>query len=71
MVKKDYLTRDIHESDRRKFNLQITEKEKNTIEILSPIIKQNRKTALFGLSANEIELLDKILYKIISNCKNS
>lgn len=71
MVKKDYLTREIHELDRRKFNLEITEKGKKTIELLSPIIKQNRKTALLGLSTNEIELLDKILYKIISNCKNS
>jgi DNA-binding MarR family transcriptional regulator len=71
MVKKDYLIRGMNELDRRKFNLEITEKGKNTIELLSPIIKQNRKTALFGLSANEIELLDKILCKIISNCKNS
>lgn len=71
MVKKDYLTRGMNELDRRKFNLQITEKGKKTIELLSPIIKQNRKTALFGLSADEIELLDQLLYKIITNCKNS
>lgn len=71
MVKKDYLTRGINELDRRKFNLEITEKGKTTIELLMPIIKQNRKTALRGLSNNEIELLDAILYKIISNCKNS
>lgn len=70
MVKKEYLTRTINEVDRRKFNLEITEKGKKTIELLTPVIHKNRQIALEGLSENEIELLDKILTKIISNCKN-
>jgi len=69
MVKKDYLTRKINESDRRKFTLEITEKGKNTIKLLSPVILKNRETALNGLSSEEIEMLDKILKKIIINCK--
>ncbi|MDR7209980.1 MarR family transcriptional regulator [Flavobacterium piscis] len=69
MVQKDYLTRQINESDRRKFNLEITEKGKKTIELLTPIIHKNREVPLEGLSENEIELLDKLLAKIISNCK--
>lgn len=69
MVKKDYLNRTIHKEDRRKFNLEITEKGKNTIDLLEPIIQTNRKTALNGLSLEEIELLDRILNKIITNCK--
>ncbi|MFH7010890.1 MarR family winged helix-turn-helix transcriptional regulator [Flavobacterium sp. FlaQc-52] len=71
MVKKDYLKREINEFDRRKFNLKITEKGQNTIELLSPVITHNRETALNGLTTNEIEFLDKILNKIISNCKTS
>lgn len=70
MVKKEYLTRTINEVDRRKFNLEITEKGKKTIELLTPVIHRNRQIALEGLSENEIELLDKMLTKIISNCKN-
>jgi DNA-binding MarR family transcriptional regulator len=70
MVKKEYLTRTINEADRRKFNLEITEKGKKTIELLTPVIHKNRQIALEGLSENEIELLDKMLTKIISNCKN-
>lgn len=70
MVKKDYLTRTINELDRRKFNLEITEKGRNTIELLSPVIQLNRDTALNGLSDNEIELLDQLLNKIIANCKS-
>lgn len=69
MVKKDYLTRQINESDRRKFNLEITEKGKKTIELLTPVINKNREDALEGLSNEDIELLDKLLTKIISNCK--
>jgi len=69
MVKKDYLNRTIHKEDRRKFNLEITEKGKKTIDLLSPIIQINRKTALNGLSLEEIDLLDKTLNKIITNCK--
>lgn len=69
MVKKGYLVRKMNEQDRRKFNLEITEKGRNTVELLSPAIKQNRTTALHGLSENEIELLDTLLNKIITNCK--
>ncbi|MEO5776023.1 MAG: MarR family transcriptional regulator [Flavobacterium sp.] len=69
MVKKEYLTRKINELDRRKFNLEITEKGQKTIELLSPIIQTNRKTALNGLSLEEIDLLNKTLNKIITNCK--
>jgi|SRR6478736_4974429 len=69
MVKKEYIIRKIHEIDRRKFSLEITEKGKNTIELLSPVILHNRETALEGLSQDEIDFLDKTLNKIIFNCK--
>lgn len=69
MVKKDYLNRTIHKEDRRKFNLEITEKGKTTLELINPIAKLNRETALNGLSLEEINLLEKTLNKIITNCK--
>jgi DNA-binding MarR family transcriptional regulator len=69
MVKKEYLIRTIHQEDRRKFNLEITEKGIKTIELLEPIVQLNRQTALHGLSLEEITLLDKTLNKIIINCK--
>ncbi|WP_169051674.1 MarR family winged helix-turn-helix transcriptional regulator [Flavobacterium sp. H122] len=69
MVKKDYINRTIHKEDRRKFNLEITEKGKKTLELINPIVILNRETALNGLSLEEINLLDKTLNKIISNCK--
>ncbi len=69
MVKKDYLLREPDEFDKRKSKLIVTEKGQKTIVLLSPVFKLNRKTALDGLSLEEIELLDKLLNKIISNCK--
>ena len=69
MVKKDYLNRTIHKEDRRKFNLEITQKGATTLGLISPIITLNRKTALNGFSLDEIALLDKMLHKIITNCK--
>ncbi|MFH6995422.1 MarR family winged helix-turn-helix transcriptional regulator [Flavobacterium sp. FlaQc-48] len=71
MVKKDYLTRETDELDKRKSKLIITEKGKKTIVLLTPVFKLNRKTALNGLAVDEIQLLDKILHKIILNCKTS
>ncbi|RKR04612.1 MarR family transcriptional regulator [Flavobacterium sp. 90] len=68
MVKKEYITRTIHPEDRRKFNLEITEKGIKTLELIQPVIKINRETALDGLSLEEIALLDKTLNKIITNC---
>ncbi|WKL49569.1 MarR family transcriptional regulator [Flavobacterium pectinovorum] len=69
MVKKEYLNRTIHLQDRRKFNLEITNKGITTLELMKPIIKINRETALDGLSLEEIALLNKTLNKIIANCK--
>jgi DNA-binding MarR family transcriptional regulator len=69
MVKKEYLNRTIHKRDRRKFNLQITEKGKKTLELINPIVQLNRETALNGLSLEEIDFLDKTLNKVITNCK--
>lgn len=69
MVKNGYLIRAVDSEDRRKFNLEVTDKGRKTLDLIDPIIKLNRKTALNGLSLEEIALLDKILNKIINNCK--
>lgn len=69
MVKKEYLNRTIHHEDRRKFNLEVTSKGLKTLELIQPVIKKNRQTALDGLSLEEIAVLDKTLNKIIINCK--
>ena len=68
MVKNDYLTRNENQEDRRRKELIISKKGEDIIEKLFPIIEENRNTALKGLSQSEIEQLDSLLKKIISNC---
>ncbi len=69
MTKKDYLKRSINENDRRKYNLSLTDKGQNILTDLSTVILSNRKSALEGITDNEIAQLMKTLNKIISNCK--
>lgn len=69
MVKKEYLARTVHQEDRRKYTLEITEKGRKTIDLIAPVIQQNRATALHDFSEEEVALLDKMLNKIINNCK--
>lgn len=69
MVKKEYLVRSSNENDRRKFTLELTNKGEKILDLLTPEIQQNRKKALKGLSTEEINQLEKILHKIITNCK--
>ena len=71
MVQKGYLTRTMHKTDRRKFQLGITAKGKKALVKLSPIVEQNRSTALRGVSAAEIAQLYTTLQKLISNCQSS
>lgn len=70
MVKNGYISRTIDSTDRRKHNLLITKYGKVTLDSLEPIIQKNREKALNGLSTDDINVLNKILTKIITNCKN-
>jgi DNA-binding MarR family transcriptional regulator len=70
MVNKGYLKRAINNADRRKFNLEISTKGRETIKLLTPVIEENRKRALRGLSKKDLEQLDNLLHKIIANCSN-
>jgi DNA-binding MarR family transcriptional regulator len=70
LVKKQYLVREIHEVDRRKFQLLMTEKGKLTLVKLKPIILKNRTDALKGITAEQTNLLKQTLNQIINNCSN-
>ena len=70
MVAKGYLIRESHQKDGRRKELRISEKGKEIIEQLTPVIFQNRKTALDGLDDKELGQLSFLLKKIIANCHN-
>jgi|JI8StandDraft_2_1071088.scaffolds.fasta_scaffold12438_2 MarR family transcriptional regulator, transcriptional regulator for hemolysin len=71
LVKKDYLTRTFHATDRRRFNLIITKKGNSVLDKLIPIITSNRKQALKSLTKEEIEKNKAFLKRIIENCKSN
>ncbi len=68
LSKKKYIVRSINKNDKRKFNLLVTEKGKDTIKSLTNIIQLNRKKALKGLSEDDLVHLASVLSKIINNC---
>jgi DNA-binding MarR family transcriptional regulator len=67
LVKKGYLKRDFHPTDRRRFELTITADGLETINRLKPVVKSYRNAGLKGVSAKEIEQLNQALKKIIDN----
>jgi MarR family transcriptional regulator, transcriptional regulator for hemolysin len=69
LVKKEYLLRDFHSTDRRRFSLTITKKGKSVIQNVIPVVMANRKQALKSLTKEEIEANKVFLSTIIENCK--
>ncbi|WP_261512729.1 MarR family winged helix-turn-helix transcriptional regulator [Chryseobacterium paludis] len=70
LVKRNFLKRDSFEEDRRRFNLNVTEEGKTILTEVQPIVDINRKTAVEGISEEEIELLRKLVNKITANCRS-
>ena len=68
LAKKEYLNRTINNHDRRKYKLTITDKGQTILETLGKVIISNRKSALYGVTEEEVEQLKSILNKIINNC---
>jgi DNA-binding MarR family transcriptional regulator len=69
MINKNYLTKTINDTDKRKIKLKITKNGKEIIGKLNPMIKINREMALNTISDNELKQLYKILNKITHNCQ--
>lgn len=68
LVQKQYINRTINASDRRKFDLEITEKGTQIIQDIYPIVMENRKQALTDFALNDIHDLKMQLEKLINNC---
>ncbi len=68
MVQKKYLKRSMNNEDRRRYKIEITNKGKEVLETLPPIIHYNRNSSLKGITKNELNQLETILEKIRTNC---
>lgn len=69
LIKKKYLQRETHNSDRRRFSLGLTEEGKDLIKSISKVVKQNRAKALKGITEKELVQMKQTLTQIIDNCK--
>jgi len=70
MIDKGYLKKSKNEHDKRKAQLEITNKGKKELKKLRPIIEKNREIALNGISEEELIQLYSTLNKITQNCKS-
>lgn len=68
LAKSGYLQREENQDDRRKSNLNVTEAGKSIIEKVQSLVLENRKTALAGISLEDLEIMNRTLKKIIENC---
>ncbi|MBO9618456.1 MAG: MarR family transcriptional regulator [Niabella sp.] len=67
LVNSDLLSRHFHPADRRRFELRLTTAGKKIMEDIKPCVQANRKKALKGITADEINQLQKTLGRIIQN----
>lgn len=68
LVKSEYLQREVNQNDRRKSDLTVTKEGKSIIEKVQSLVLENRKTALAGISLEDLEIMNRTLKKIIENC---
>lgn len=68
LVKRGYLKRSFHKSDRRRFKLALTDEGEKIYKQLIPVISSNRKTALEDFTDQQIETLYHLLSKMTNNC---
>jgi len=68
LVKSEYLEREVNPDDRRKSNLNVTDEGKHIVKKVHSLVLENRKTALAGILPEELEIMNKTLKRIISNC---
>ncbi|MFN1217712.1 MarR family winged helix-turn-helix transcriptional regulator [Chryseobacterium kwangjuense] len=68
MVKSGYVIRHIHQEDRRKTNLEVTESGIKIIKDVQKLVEGNRKKALENVSKEELETMNNALLKISENC---
>lgn len=70
LIKKNYLQREAHNFDRRRFSLALTKEGKILIKNISKIVTQNRAQALKGIAEKDLQQMKQVLHLIIENCNS-
>ena len=69
LVKSGYVSREVHDSDRRKSNLTVTPEGVSVIRKVHSLVLKNRATALHGIAPAHLEIVNSVMKTIIANCK--
>jgi len=69
LVKAGHLNRKPHPKDRRRVELTVTRQGKKILDEMQSVVTRNRQQALTGITTEEIQMVNKVLGKIISNCQ--
>lgn len=68
LVRKGFLKRSDHPTDRRRFELTLTAEAEDLLGQVRPRILKNRRIALEGIEEEELAIARKVLAKITENC---
>ena len=71
LVKRKLVVRQPHQSDGRRFQLNLTGEGKRMIQKISPIILDNRRQALMNVNEEQVHLIHKLMNRIINNCETT
>lgn len=69
LVKKNYLQRMAHDTDRRRFSLHLTNTGSDLMKNIASVVAENRKIALAHISEKQLEQTRQTLITIINNCQ--
>ena len=69
LIKKEYLQRETHEWDRRRFSLGLTKEGQAIMKKIAKVVEQNRAQALKEISEGQLLQMQQTLSLIIDNCK--
>ena len=69
LIKKEYLQRETHEWDRRRFSLGLTKEGQAVMKKIAKVVEQNRAQALKEISEDQLLQMQQTLSLIIDNCK--
>ena len=69
LIKKEYLQRETHEWDRRRFSLGLTKEGQAVMKKIAKVVEQNRAQALKEISEGQLLQMQQTLSLIIDKCK--
>jgi MarR family transcriptional regulator for hemolysin len=63
------IKREDHPTNHRRWHLSLTAKGNTLLKSIRPTVLKNRERALFGISENDLKVVERVMKKIADNCK--